>query len=181
LIMPGRVNSLAQTLIKLIAPGIPDFYQGTELWDLSLVDPDNRRPVDFEERRQLLARARRLAAHEALRESESGLPKLWMIHRVLTLRRQRPHDFAASSRYQPMVAQGAHLGNLLAFRRGENLIAVVPRFSMSVGGAWGDTRLPLPRGGWRNCFSGTLTSGATEPAELFSEFPVALLMREEGA
>ena len=178
LVLPGRVNSLAQTLIKLTAPGVPDFYQGTELWDLSLVDPDNRRPVDFEARAQLLARCRGCSAREALREWDSGLPKLWMIFRVLTLRRQNTADFAPSSRYQPLVAQGAHLGNLLAFRRGENLIAVVPRFGMSVGDDWGDTRLPLPRGAWRNWFSGALAGAAPAPPDLFGEFPVALLVRE---
>ncbi|MGA2342283.1 MAG: malto-oligosyltrehalose synthase [Steroidobacteraceae bacterium] len=179
LILPGRINSLAQTLIKLIAPGVPDFYQGTELWDLSLVDPDNRRPVDFDRRAELLARCRDLSAPEAAGDWESGLPKLWMIHRVLALRRRRAGDFAAQSQYHPLVAQGAHLGNLLAFRRGENLIAVVPRFSMTLAGDWSDTRLRLPRGMWKNWFSGTPAQGAVEPAELFGEFPVALLIRED--
>src|SRR5882757_2090798 len=83
LILPGRINSLAQTLIKMVAPGVPDFYQGTELWDLSLVDPDNRRPVDFKIRAQLLSRAHRLSANDALRECDSGMPKLWMTARIL--------------------------------------------------------------------------------------------------
>jgi (1->4)-alpha-D-glucan 1-alpha-D-glucosylmutase len=179
LVLPGRINSLAQTLIKLIAPGVPDFYQGTELWDLSLVDPDNRRPVDFELRAELLARCRELSAREAAGDWDSGLPKLWMIHRVLTLRRRRAGDFVAQSQYHPLVAQGAHLGNLLAFRRGENLIAVVPRFSMTVAGDWSDTQLRLPRGVWKNWFSGAQAQGAIAPAELFDEFAVALLIRED--
>jgi len=179
LIQPGRINGLSQTLLKMMVPGVPDFYQGTELWDLSLVDPDNRRPVDFEQRRELLQRCASSSAAEVMREWDSGLPKLWLTSRVLGLRRERPQDFAVDSRYQPLVAQGSHLGNLLAFRRGDNLIAVVPRFTMSVNGDWGDTNLPLPRGEWKNFFTGVSVQGAVTPRELFGEFPVALLVRNE--
>jgi (1->4)-alpha-D-glucan 1-alpha-D-glucosylmutase len=178
LILPGRINSLAQTLIKMVAPGVPDFYQGTELWDLSLVDPDNRRPVDFRLRSELLKRARRLTTAEVLTEWESGMPKLWMIDRILSIRRERTDDFSAQSRYQPLVAQGSHLGRLLAFRRGENLIAVVPRLTRTLVGEWGDTRLPLPGGVWRNCFTEELMLREVSPSELFRSFPVALLFRE---
>jgi (1->4)-alpha-D-glucan 1-alpha-D-glucosylmutase len=178
LILPGRINSLAQTLIKMTAPGVPDFYQGTELWDLSLVDPDNRRPVDFERRSALLARCAGLSAADTLADWDSGLPKLWMMRRLLDLRREFAADFSPESKYQPLVAQGAHLGNLLAFRRGENLITVVPRFSMSMSGAWGDTRLPLPRGTWRNCFTDAQLSDGVDPEALFAAFPVALLRRD---
>ena len=76
-----------------------------------------------------------------------------MTARVLRVRRERSEDFSADAKYQPLVAQGSHLGRLLAFRRGENLIAVVPRFTMTLAGEWGDTRLPLPGGSWRNCFT----------------------------
>ena len=178
LILPGRINSLAQTLIKLVAPGVPDFYQGTELWDLSLVDPDNRRPVDFARRAQLLKRTAQLHAVEVLADWESGLPKLWMTARVLRVRRERGEDFSAAAKYQPLVAQGSHLGRLLAFRRGENLIAVVPRFTMTLAGDWGDTRLPLPGGSWRNCFTEERVQREVSPAGLFSSFPVALLIRD---
>jgi (1->4)-alpha-D-glucan 1-alpha-D-glucosylmutase len=178
LILPGRINSLSQTLIKMMVAGVPDFYQGTELWDLSLVDPDNRRPVDFELRADLLRRCRALSAQQVLREWDSGLPKIWMISRVLALRQELVADFAEQSKYQPLVAQGAHLGNVLAFRRGENLIAVVPRFTLSLNGDWGDTRLSLPRGTWRNCFSGAVLAGTVAPTEIFESFPVALLRRE---
>jgi (1->4)-alpha-D-glucan 1-alpha-D-glucosylmutase len=179
LVLPGRINSLSQTLIKMIVSGVPDFYQGTELWDLSLVDPDNRRPVDFGLRSELLRRCRECSAAEAVRDWESGLPKLWLTARVLALRRERPQEFSDESKYQPLVAQGAHLGNVLGFRRGENLIAVVPRFTMTVAGEWGDTRLPLPRGTWNNCFTGASSQGAVSPGELFDQFPVALLTRSE--
>jgi (1->4)-alpha-D-glucan 1-alpha-D-glucosylmutase len=178
LILPGRINSLAQTLIKMVAPGVPDFYQGSELWDLSLVDPDNRRPVDFELRGQLLDRCRALSAEDAMQDWDSGLPKLWLTTRLLELRRRRPRDFLPQSGYQPLVAQGAHLGNLLAFQRGDNLIAVVPRFNMTVNGDWGDTLLPLPRGVWANTFTDARLQGGVSPADLFGAFPVALLARD---
>jgi (1->4)-alpha-D-glucan 1-alpha-D-glucosylmutase len=178
LILPGRINSLAQTLIKMVAPGVPDFYQGTELWDLSLVDPDNRRPVDFANRLTLMRRARGMSAAQVLQESDSGIPKLWMTARILAVRRERAEAFSADSKYQPLVAQGTHLGRLLAFRRGENLIAVVPRFTMTLAGEWADTRLPLPGGAWRNCFTDQVIQRETSPAELFADFPVALLIRD---
>jgi (1->4)-alpha-D-glucan 1-alpha-D-glucosylmutase len=178
LVMPGRINSLAQTLIKMVVAGVPDFYQGTELWDLSLVDPDNRRPVDFARRLELVRQAREISAADALRDWDSGMPKLWLIARLLKLRRERPDDFSTQSEYQPLVAQGAHLGNVLAFRRGNDLIAVVPRFTLSVGDNWGDTRLPLPRGEWRNHFTGAVVSDAVSPQALLEAFPVALLIRE---
>ena len=179
LVLPGRINSLAQALIKMTVPGVPDFYQGTELWDLSLVDPDNRRPVDFALRSDLVERCAGLTAAQALEDWDSGLPKVWLTSRVLGVRRSSPQHFSDQSKYQPMVAQGAHLGNLLAFRRGDSLIAVVPRFTMTVDGKWGDTTLPLPRGIWRSCFGATSLEGSATPDQLFGVFPVALLTRED--
>ena len=87
-------------------------------------------------------------------------------------------DFSAQSRYQPLVAQGSHLGRLLAFRRGENLIAVVPRLTQTLADEWGDTRLPLPGGAWRNGFTDELMQREVSPAELFRSFPVTLLFRD---
>jgi (1->4)-alpha-D-glucan 1-alpha-D-glucosylmutase len=162
----------------MVAPGVPDFYQGTELWDLSLVDPDNRRPVDFELRASMARRARELRCDEVLAAWDGGLPKLWMTARLLAIRRARMNDFSDQSKYQPLVAQGARLSRLLAFRRGENLIAVVPRFTMTLGGEWGDTRLPLPGGPWRNGFTDEVVEREVTPDALFKSFPVALLMRE---
>jgi (1->4)-alpha-D-glucan 1-alpha-D-glucosylmutase len=121
---------------------------------------------------------RTLNAAEALMEWDSGAPKLWMMACLLAIRRERFEDFSPQSKYQPLVAQGAHLGRLLAFRRGENLIAVVPRFTMTLAGEWGDTRLPLPGGAWRNCFTGQVIQREISPAELFGSFPVALLIRD---
>ncbi len=178
LVLPGRINSLAQTLIKLVVPGVPDFYQGTELWDLSLVDPDNRRPVDYASRSLLLGRCREMDAAQAMADWDSGIPKMWLIDRLLTLRAALPDEFAEHSRYQPLAAQGAHLGNLFAFRRGENLIAVVPRLSLSFANQWEDTRLPLPSGSWKNVFTLEKLSTCASAAELFGTFPVALLLKE---
>jgi (1->4)-alpha-D-glucan 1-alpha-D-glucosylmutase len=178
LILPGRINSLAQTLIKMVAPGVPDFYQGTESWDLSLVDPDNRRPVDFGARAAMVRNSCGGSAADALRDWESGLPKLWMVRRLLAIRRERAAEFSDRSKYQPLIAQGAHLGRLFAFRRGENLIGAVPRFTMTLDGEWGDTHLPLPGGIWRNGFTGALLQRDVAAGALFNEFPVALLMRE---
>src|SRR6202041_590004 len=109
---------------------------------------------------------------------EPGRPKVWMPARVLRIAGERGEDFSAAAKYQPLVAQGSHLGRLLAFRRGENLIAVVPRFTMTLAGEWGDTRLPLPGGSWRNCLTGESMQREAFPAALFAAFPVALLIRD---
>jgi (1->4)-alpha-D-glucan 1-alpha-D-glucosylmutase len=178
LVLPGRINSLAQTLIKLVVPGVPDLYQGTELWDLSLVDPDNRRPVDYNQRMQLLTRCRSMSAAEATADWDSGLPKLWLIDRLLSLRVAQPEEFSEGSRYQPLVAQGAHLGNLFAFRRGDNLIAAVPRLMLSIANQWEETRLPLPSGTWENIFTLDTVSASVSATQLFGSFPVALLRKK---
>src|SRR6202020_3308645 len=128
-----------------------------------LLDPHNRRPVHFALRAQLLKRTPELSAADALSDWESGMPKLWMTARVLRVRGERGEDFSADAKYQPLVAQGSHLGRLLAFRRGENVIAVVPRFTMTLAGARGDTRLPLPGGSWRNCLTGESMQRETVP------------------
>jgi (1->4)-alpha-D-glucan 1-alpha-D-glucosylmutase len=177
LVLPGRINSLAQTLLKLIVPGVPDFYQGTELWDLSLVDPDNRRPVDYAVRARLLEKCEQMTAEAALRDWDSGLPKLWMISRVLRFRAQQLQVFSADSRYQPMAATGARLSNLFACRRGDDLIAVVPRFGLTVAGDWQDTRLPLPKGEWRSLFNGAVFASSVAPTQMFGDFPVAVFFR----
>ncbi len=106
----GWVNSLAQTLIKHTAPGVPDLYQGTEVWDLSLVDPDNRRPVDYERRRQLLAEMRGLAGQDVaarvMQRVEEGMPKMWVIHQALLLRREHPEWFGPEAAYTPLTVEG---------------------------------------------------------------------------
>ena len=104
-------RSLQQTVLRLASPGIPDLYQGTELWDLAFVDPDNRRPVDFAARRRLLAEAASLAPEETWRRREEGLPKLWLIRKVLGLRQRRPEFFGREADYEGVFASGARAGS----------------------------------------------------------------------
>lgn len=181
----GRVNSLAQTLIKCTAPGVPDLYQGGELWDHSLVDPDNRRPVDYALRRWLLGELRAMTPEQyiavAEERFEDGTPKLWTIHKALELRHERPHVFGANSTYAPVEITGARANNCVAFIRGGEVLTLVPRFSYSVDGAWGGTWVKIPRGTWRNRLTGALIHGGVKVrvSSLLEPFPVALLAREK--
>ncbi|HTO09590.1 MAG TPA: malto-oligosyltrehalose synthase [Myxococcota bacterium] len=178
LVAPGRVNSLALLLLKLASPGVPDLYQGCELWDGSLVDPDNRRPIDFELRRRLLAVARHASPEQALAEPEHGLAKLFLAERVLRERAARPERFGPGSAYRPLRAQGAHAASLLAFAR-EGLVCAVPRLRLRAAGDWQDTALELPPGRHRNVLTGEcLAGGPQRVAELLRRFPVGLWSRE---
>jgi (1->4)-alpha-D-glucan 1-alpha-D-glucosylmutase len=197
----GTINSLAQTLVKVTAPGVPDFYQGTELWDLSLVDPDNRRPVDWKLRQRLLAdlqhalatRLDRAAlAHELWLKKEDARVKLFLVHEALALRRTRDVLFAAGA-YRPLETRGALAEHVCAFARvaGEAaVVTVVPRLLARRGGEappfgtdyWQDTHLELPAEvgrRFRNVLTGEVVEGATPPlGGLLARFPVALLDRE---
>ena len=180
LIWPGRVNSLAQTLIKLTAPGIPDIYQGTELWDLSLVDPDNRRPVDFELRRRLLVEIKGLSLEDILERQDEGLPKLWLIKQALQLRGRRPELFTGSE-YTPLWAEGTHQDHVLAFCRGQQTVSVVPRLCLNLERGWEATYLPVPPGIWQNVLDGREVRGGWRRLDdLLDAFPVALLVRTDG-
>jgi len=181
LIAAGRVNSLAQALLKLTAPGIPDIYQGTELWDLSLVDPDNRRPVDYALRRRLLAALDRATPDAIMARSDEGLPKLWVIRQALQLRRLRPALFGADGAYRPLAAIGARSGHVVAFARGDGAITVVPRLVMRLEENWMNTTLELPPGRWRNTLAGDVVQGVVRLADLLARFPVALLSRIEAS
>ena len=180
----GRVNSLAQTLMKHTAPGVPDLYQGTELWDLSLVDPDNRRPVDYEERRRLLNELMAMrgedVAAQVMARVEEGLPKMWTIHQALRLRRERPEWFGAEAGYTPLAVDGAKRDHVIAYLRGERVVTVVPRLIVKLLGTWRDTTVLLPEGRWRNCLTGAVLSGGRSAVRgMLKDFPVALLVRED--
>jgi (1->4)-alpha-D-glucan 1-alpha-D-glucosylmutase len=200
----GACNSLAQALLKICAPGVPDFYQGTELWDLSLVDPDNRRPVDFNLRRQLLQQVREQAQRdrpalleELARQWHDGRIKLFMTQAALDLRR-READLFISGDYLPLAGKGERKDQLFGFarRKGDRwALAIVPRCVAQLvaddriafkPGAWQGSGIELPEGApkrWQNAITGqTLVasqSGDAQPGlggdELFSAFPVALL------
>lgn len=178
LVRPGRINSLAQTLIKLTAPGVPDFYQGSELWDLSLVDPDNRRPVDYTRRTALLDGLAGATLPEIAADWDSGRPKLWLIARVLELRRSHPEWFDSASSYAPMAARGARASHVFGFLRSGVVLTVVPRFTALLADDWRDTLVPLPAGVWEDRFTRRQWIGGVAPRDLFQSFPVALLVKQ---
>ncbi|MBI3029671.1 MAG: malto-oligosyltrehalose synthase [Candidatus Rokubacteria bacterium] len=204
----GMYNSLSQTLLKLAAPGVPDLYQGTEVWDLSLVDPDNRRPVDYARRRQMLAdllKARAQAgtnpaalARQLTETKEDGRIKLYLIHRILTYRREHPRLFLDGD-YVPLEAAGPRRDHLCAFARRtdtETVLAVAPRSlaRLSPEGpplgepVWGETSLIVPAAPakpYRNLLTGEsveVFQREGRPAlalpAVFRNFPVALLEQE---
>ncbi|AHE98727.1 malto-oligosyltrehalose synthase [Thioalkalivibrio paradoxus] len=180
LVFPGRVNGLAQLLLKLTTPGIPDLYQGTELWDLSLVDPDNRRPVDFARRAALLDALDTLHPAEMLARADEGLPKLWVIREALALRRRRPQGFGSEGSYEPIIARGPRADHAVAFLRGGDVLVVVPRLVLGLDGDWQDTVLPVPPGTWVNRLDGTTVEGGDRSLqEMLAAFPVALLERSQ--
>jgi (1->4)-alpha-D-glucan 1-alpha-D-glucosylmutase len=179
LIEPGLINSVSQVLLKLTSPGIPDMYQGSEIWDLSLVDPDNRRPVDYNLRRQLLSELPNLNADTVWRRIDEGLPKLWTIHHALRTRRNYASAFADDAAYQPLTAEGAKADHLVAYMRGDEIIVMVPRLALTLDRRWHDTSLQVPCGKWRNQLSGTVHEGCrVDAGKILAPFPVALLVKE---
>jgi len=178
---PGRINSLARTLIKLTAPGVPDIYQGTELWDMSLVDPDNRRPVDFSLRRELLDRVSTLSPEGILAGMDQGLPKLWIVRQALRLRRSQAEIFGAQGTYRPLTAQGTKAEHVVTFVRGERAVTVVPRLILGLEDGWGDTSLELPHGTWHNVLTGEEgLTGRVHLRDILARFPVGLFSFADG-
>jgi (1->4)-alpha-D-glucan 1-alpha-D-glucosylmutase len=199
----GLFNSLAQTLLRLAAPGVPDTYQGTELWDFSLVDPDNRRPVDYERRQHLLrelqarlSNERRDLARELTDSREDGRIKLFVTMQALQQRRAAPGLFTEGE-YFPLQAAGAGREHVFAFlrRHGEAwALVAVPRLlsrllpaedMLPLGPAWTDTALLLPGLGpgmrFENVFTGAElglqvqgSQATVAVADLLAHFPVAL-------
>ncbi|HET19702.1 MAG TPA: malto-oligosyltrehalose synthase, partial [Chromatiales bacterium] len=202
----GRLNSLAQTLLKLAIPGVPDIYQGNELWDLSLVDPDNRRPVDYARRQQCLADLQRIEEEEGrlalcrrlLAGDASGMLKMHVVRTALALRQERESLFARGN-YLPIAIEGDGPGRACAFalqQEGEAVVVVVPRMTFAllqgeprwpVGEVWGGTRLslPTPSRQWTNVLTGQpLVVDArgqdSSLAAVLADFPLALLAAGPG-
>ena len=196
----GGVNSVAQLVLKATCPGVPDFYQGTELWDLSLVDPDNRRPVDYALRDRMLENLDALEAKhgpgavaaEVTRDITDGAIKLWATSRVLRLRREE-HALFRHGGYLPLYAAGPAEQYVIAHVRqyvDKAVLVAVPRFACSLmrgdlalplGEAWKDWSLSLPselHGWYRNIFTGEMvtTDGPLPLAEVFGSFPAAVLV-----
>jgi (1->4)-alpha-D-glucan 1-alpha-D-glucosylmutase len=198
------LNGLAQTALKLTVPGVPDLYQGSELWDLSLVDPDNRRPVDFEAREQMVGRLAKMlqsganvACPQLLEHWPDGMVKLFVVWRLLSLRRSRPKTFQEGD-YVPIEAVGTRADHLLSFVRTDaesTLLVCVPRLlarlvspsaPFATGeGVWADTFLALPEElagvSWRNVFTGEPLEAAATYADrqipassVLQTFPVAV-------
>ncbi|HEX6747086.1 MAG TPA: malto-oligosyltrehalose synthase [Longimicrobium sp.] len=197
----GMVNALAQTLVKLTSPGVPDVYQGQEIWDFSLVDPDNRRPVDYGLRREMLAEVRRkmcggraALARELVETWADGRIKLYVTHVALRARQEHADAFAAGE-YVPLAATGAKAEHVVAFARrdgGSTLVTLVPRlvatlmrrrdFALPDAAAWADTAITGGEigGRWRNLFTGAeieAGEGGLKMSDALADFPVALLER----
>ena len=196
----GALNSVAQTVLKIAAPGVPDFYQGTELWDFSLVDPDNRRPCDFGLRRRLAEGLKMRADQgdwaplgaELLRDFADGRIKLWTIMRGLNFRHEHDELFQQGE-YIPLAGAVQNEQHVCAFARRferHTVIAVVPRLPYTLmkgepraplGDAWGNAEIALPMGmpqEWWNVFTGEVVRGGPRSLlcrDVFQHFPVVLL------
>ena len=178
LVAPGRVNALAWTLVRLTAPGVPDTYQGTEFWSLDLVDPDNRRPVDYAVRARALQELDALAPEAIMARADEGLPKLLVLREALQLRRRRPEAFGADGTYTPLAADGPRAAHVVAYARGEAAVTIVPRLVLTARGDWTGTTVALPEGRWRNVLTREpLPDGPAVLETLWRTLPVALLER----
>jgi (1->4)-alpha-D-glucan 1-alpha-D-glucosylmutase len=185
---PAAVTALAQLVLKLTVPGVPDIYQGGELWDFDLVDPDNRRPIDWETRRALLHAVAGARPADLAESWPDGREKLFVTHRLLALRGGHPELFAAGD-YQPLETLGDRAEHLCAFTRshGDERIAVaVPRLVYRLcqrdpDDRWGNTEIALPPATvWRDIFACRRIESRDKlrAAELFAEFPVAVLIAD---
>ncbi|KQT92037.1 maltooligosyl trehalose synthase [Marmoricola sp. Leaf446] len=175
----GWSNALSAKLVAITAPGVCDVYQGSELWEQSLVDPDNRRPVDLDRRAELLAGLDAAAAVPAAPSGpdDEGLAKLWVTATALRLRRDRSELFGD---YAPLTATGPAADHVLAFDRG-GAVTLATRLPLGLAETgWGETVVELPGGHWRDVL-GTATglSGSVPVGTLLTGLPVALLVRED--
>lgn len=191
----GFINSLAQVTLKATSPGVPDFYRGSEIWDFSLVDPDNRRPVDFALRHALLDVVEDADVREMLDSWRDGRVKLFATNRLLQLRREMAELFQAAD-YRPLTCRGPQRGHVVGFARRSGsqwVVTATPRLvaplsssrSLPLGAkTWTSTTLVLPPEApsrWRNIFTGevlTTRRGGLPLAEVFHEFPVGVFVAE---
>lgn len=194
--LAGALNSLSQTAIKLTAPGVPDIYQGSELWELSLVDPDNRRAVDYDACRSLQASVGDAAPEALLVDWRSAAPKMRLLLAGLALR-ARGKDLFAGGEYVPLLVEGAAAENVLAFARvsgWQAVITIVPRMSLGLLSGestplvplerWDDTEVKLPPHlsgqNWLDVITGEVQTaqGRLSVGEVLRRFPVAVLANE---
>lgn len=158
-------DALGQKLLALTVPGIPDVYQGTELWEDSLVDPDNRRPVDYAVRAAELERL----SHDKIR----------VVSAALHARRDHPETFLSGD-YRPVLAEGTAAHHIIAFGRGSDVLVAATRWTVRLHhDGWGDTIVPLPQGVWTDRLTGARWSGPTPAGDLFAELPVVLLEKSD--
>src|SRR4030095_10766129 len=182
----GAINALSQTLLKLTSPGVPDIYQGNEIWDFSLVDPDNRRPVDYVQRKKMLDALEGADPGELLDNWSDGRIKLFLSHRLLTFRRENPELFRDGS-YQPLGLTGESADCCIAFAReweGKSIVVLAPRLSSRIGfpptgDVWRDTVVQLPKGfAMENeLFTGEkiAAAGSLTLARAFARLPLAVV------
>jgi (1->4)-alpha-D-glucan 1-alpha-D-glucosylmutase len=190
----GAINSLSQTLLRLTSPGIPDLYQGTEFWDLSLVDPDNRRPVDFAAREDALNNVRTLK--DKVDGWQDGAVKQHIIRQALLLRQENP-DLFIKGEYIPLEVTGAKAGHVIAFMRsfsGSAAITIATRLPFPLKGdedsltipqsVWEDTRINLPPSApavFRDVISGESCNpknGSLDVADILERLPQAILIHQ---
>lgn len=188
--LAGALNSLSQLALKLALPGVPDFHQGTELWDLSLVDPDNRRAVDFAERQRLLHEVEHSSMDELVERWDDGRLKLSLTQRLLQLRNEQ-RDLFRRGDYRPVLARGTHARNVIAFSRnlgGATVVVAVGRQMFELceygtrwprGEVWKDTSLELDLlDPMRDVIQGRAVS-TPKMSELFAVVPVAVLILDK--
>lgn len=181
--LASHANSLAQLVLKLTCPGVPDIYQGTELWDFSLVDPDNRRPVDFAQRERLSSGLEGRSPEELWASRHDGAVKLHVIQRALALRRRRADAFGARGAYRALTAEGPRAQRLVAFDRGPDVVVAVSRWWAKHGDDFSATSLQLAAGTWKNVLLNqtSLLRGQVPLDALFGPLPVCILERQTGA
>lgn len=191
----GMLNSLAQCLLKLTCPGVADIYQGCELWDLSLVDPDNRRPVDYEQRKQFLEDIKKRESEDPaklikhlIETRRSGRIKMYLIYKLLRYRRENPSLFESGD-YLPLETNGRFGESVIAFARRHGnqwALTIVPRSGTRPGrpfepNGWEDTQIVLPEGSpdtWTDLICGGTIRSARDlsASDLFTACPVACLV-----